>query len=132
MVQAGIGMIEFVLPLLCYLTEVVISFICISLVQQNKYCGLTELPEKVGENYCNIEPLEPLPAIPSSVLKGCITSCYKASHVKSGVNYFMRRIHSNFRPGYDFDIMSMNSFFWEELCLIHIVYLFFISRRIST
>lgn len=52
-----------------------------------------EIPEKVGENYCNIEPIEPLPAIPSGVLKGYITSTYKASHVKTGVSYFLRRVH---------------------------------------
>ncbi|XKL59696.1 hypothetical protein PGB90_000712 [Kerria lacca] len=53
----------------------------------------SEIPEKVGENYINIEPLEPLPAVPSSVLKGYVTSTYKANHVKTGTSYFLRRIH---------------------------------------
>lgn len=55
--------------------------------------NFTEIPDKIEENYCNIEPLEPLPALPSGVLKGYITSTYKASHVKTGINYFLRRVH---------------------------------------
>lgn len=65
-------------------------------IKINYFCLFTEIPEKVGEHYINLEPLEPLPAIPSNVLKGYVTSTFKASHVKTGVNYFLRRIHSTY------------------------------------
>lgn len=71
----------------------------------------TEIPEKVGENYCNIEPLEQLPPIPSTVLKGYVTSTFKASHVKTGMNYFLRRIHSTYRVYHSFLVFIIIIFF---------------------
>ncbi|XP_065205050.1 PAN2-PAN3 deadenylation complex subunit PAN3 isoform X2 [Planococcus citri] len=78
------------------------------------------IPEKVGENYCNIEPLEPLPAVPSGVLSGYITSTYKATHVKTGVNYFMRRIHGVSLPSTKCNALVNN---WKKLSHTNLVHL---------
>ena len=51
---------------------------------------ITELPESV-DNYHELVPLEPLPI--GGPLQIGHSSTYKATHIKTGIRYCLRRIH---------------------------------------
>lgn len=74
-----------------------------------------DLPNEV-DNYHELCPLEPIHKPTSNVL-GYQTSTYKATSIKTGTRYCLRRVHGEFR----FDIFSQNcDHLTTSYCLLYI------------